>query len=76
MLMCLDVTETLLYCRPPLALFAVAHWRSRSMSKSSWIRALIHRHNGRVAERKLKQQANHERLGCAQSIQFILWFVQ
>ena len=29
-----------------------------------------------VAERKLKRQANHEQLGCAQSIKFVLFFVQ
>ena len=48
MLMCLVlVTETLLYCRPPLPRFTVARARPRSTSTStsSWIRALIHRHN-------------------------------
>ena len=42
MLMCLAlVSETLNYCRPPLALFAVAHARSQSTSRLSWIQALI-----------------------------------
>ena len=78
------VTETLLYCRPPLALSS-GHTRSRSTSKLSLIRALIHRHNRRVghtidssfpaAERKLKWQANHERLDCAQSSKTILHFI-
>ena len=29
-----------------------------------------------ITERKFKRQANHERLSCAQSSQFILFFVQ
>ena len=66
MLTCLAlVTETLLYCRPSLALFAVAHdlnveieldsgYDSRTQSACALSNSFL------VAERKLKWQANHE----------------
>ena len=60
--------------------------RSRSTSKLSLIRAPIHIHNRRVgptigssfpvAERKLKRQASHDRLGRAMSRKLLLFFVQ
>ena len=50
MLMCLPlVTESLLYCRPSLALWLCSgQARSQSPSKCSLIRAPIHRHNWQV----------------------------
>ena len=86
MLICLpQVTDIvlLLYSRPLLALCSgQAQWQLTL--KFSLIRAPIHIHNRHVGPTigssfpvpQLKRQANHERLGCAQSSKFILFFVQ
>ena len=85
-LMCLLlVTETLLYCRPSLAVCS-DQAPSQSTSKLNLVRALIHIHNRRVisaaVSRLLKENSNGRQttydyaVACAQSSKFILFFIQ